>query len=280
MFDEGGQRARKRGFANTIHKKRGNGMILAVDIGNTNIVIGCMDGEKVCFVERVSTNQANTELEYVVEFRALFDLYRIGVEDITGSIISSVVPPLNNIVKSALEKLFHNAPLLVGPGLKTGLNILMDNPAQLGSDLVVNAVAGLHYYGAPIIMIDMGTATTISVVDGKKNYIGGMILPGVKVSLDSLVNRTSQLPRISLEPPKKVIGRNTIDCMKSGTVMGQAACLDGMIERIYDELGYEAPVVATGGLAGSIVPYCKRKIVCDNELTLKGLGLIYRRNAD
>ena len=148
MFDEGGQRARKRGFANTIHKKRGNGMILAVDIGNTNIVIGCMDGEKVCFVERVSTNQANTELEYVVEFRALFDLYRIGVEDITGSIISSVVPPLNNIVKSALEKLFHNAPLLVGPGLKTGLNILMDNPAQLGSDLVVNAVAGLHYYGA------------------------------------------------------------------------------------------------------------------------------------
>ena len=280
MFDEGGQRARKRGFANTIHKKRGNGMILAVDIGNTNIVIGCMDGEKVCFVERVSTNQANTELEYVVEFRALFDLYRIGVEDITGSIISSVVPPLNNIVKSALEKLFHNAPLLVGPGLKTGLNILMDNPAQLGSDLVVNAVAGLHYYGAPIIMIDMGTATTISVVDGKKNYIGGMILPGVKVSLDSLVNRTSQLPRISLEPPKKVIGRNTIDCMKSGIVMGQAACLDGMIERIYDELGYEAPVVATGGLAGSIVPYCKKKIICDNELTLKGLGLIYHKNME
>ena len=247
-------------------------MILAVDIGNTNIVIGCMDGEKVCFVERVSTNQANTELEYVVEFRALFDLYRIGVEDITGSIISSVVPPLNNIVKSSLEKLFHQTPLVVGPGLKTGLNILMDNPAQLGSDLVVNAVAGLHYYGAPIIMIDMGTATTISVVDDRKNYIGGMILPGVKV--------TSQLPRISLEPPKKVIGRNTIDCMKSGIVMGQAACLDGMIERIYDELGYEAPVVATGGLAESIVPHCKRKIVCDNELTLKGLGLIYRRNVE
>lgn len=277
---EDGQRARKRGFESTIHKMRSEGMILAVDIGNTNIVIGCMDGEKVCFVERVSTNQANTELEYVVEFRALFDLYRIGVEDISGSIISSVVPPLNNIVKSALEKLFHRAPLLVGPGLKTGLNILMDNPAQLGSDLVVNAVAGLHYYGAPIIMIDMGTATTISVVDEKKNYIGGMILPGVKVSLDSLVNRTSQLPRISLEPPKKVIGRNTIDCMKSGIVMGQAACLDGMIERIYDELGYEAPVVATGGLAGSIVPHCKREIICDNELTLKGLGLIYRKNID
>ena len=255
-------------------------MILAIDIGNTNIVIGCIDGEKVCFVERASTNLAKTELEYVVEFRTLFELYHIGMEDITGSIISSVVPPLNNIIKSGLEKMFHQAPMVVGPGVKTGLNILMDNPAQLGSDLVVNAVAGLHYYGAPIIMIDMGTATTISVVDEKKNYIGGMILPGAKVSLDSLVNRTSQLPRISLEPPKKVIGRNTIDCMKSGIVMGQAACLDGMIEHVYDELGYEAPVVATGGLAGSIVPYCKKKIICDNELTLKGLGLIYHKNME
>ena len=197
-------------------------MILAVDIGNTNIVIGCMKGEEICFVERVSTNQSGTELEYVVEFRTLLELYHIGVEDITGSIISSVVPPLNNIVKAALEKLFHKVPLLVGPGVKTGLNILMDNPGQLGSDLVVNAVAGLHYYGAPII----------SVVDEKRNYIGGMILPGVKVSLDSLVNRTSQLPRISLEAPKKVIGKNTIDCMKSGIVMGQAACLDGMIESL------------------------------------------------
>ena len=231
-------------------------MILAIDIGNTNIVIGCIEGEEVRFVERVSTNLSKTELEYVVEFRTLFDLYRISMEDISGSIISSVV------------------------GVKTGLNILMDNPGQLGSDLVVNAVAGLHYYGAPIIMIDMGTATTISVVDDRKNYIGGMILPGVKVSLESLVNRTSQLPRISLDAPRKVIGKNTIECMKSGIVMGQAACLDGMIERIFDELGYEAPVVATGGLSGSIVPYCKRKIIYDNELTLKGLGIIYHKNME
>ena len=255
-------------------------MILAIDIGNTNIVIGCIEKEQVRFVERVSTNLSKTELEYVVEFRTLFDLYRISIEDIDGSIISSVVPPLNNIVKAALQKLFRKAPLLVGPGVKTGLNILMDNPGQLGSDLVVNAVAGLHYYGAPIIMIDMGTATTISVVDDKKNYIGGMILPGVKVSLESLVNRTSQLPRISLEAPRRVIGKNTIDCMKSGIVMGQAACLDGMIERIFDELGYEAPVVATGGLSGSIVPYCKQKIIYDNELTLKGLGIIYHKNIE
>ncbi len=255
-------------------------MILAVDIGNTNIVIGCIEGEKIYFVERVSTNISKTELEYVVEFKTLFDLYQIKIEDITGCIIASVVPPLNNIVCSSMEKLLHMTPLLVGPGVKTGLNILMDNPGQVGADLIVNAVAGLHYYGAPIIMVDMGTATTISVVDDKKNYIGGMILPGVKVSLESLVNRTSQLPRISLEAPKKMIGKNTIDCMKSGIIMGQAACIDGMIERIFEELGYEADIVATGGLAGKIVPYCKKKIIYDNELTLKGLDIIYHKNVE
>lgn len=253
-------------------------MILAIDIGNTNIVIGCVEGEKVCFAERVSTDLSKTELEYVVEFKTLLELYHIGIEDISGSIISSVVPPLNNIIKACLEKLLHKAPLLVGPGLKTGLNVLMDNPGQVGADLVVNAVAGLKYYGAPIILIDMGTATTISVVDEKRNYVGGMIMPGVRISLDALANRTSQLPRISLEAPKKVIGRNTIDCMKSGMIMGQAACLDGMVERIIDELGYDVPVVATGGLAGCIVPYCKKKMVYDNELTLKGLGIIYSKN--
>lgn len=255
-------------------------MILAVDIGNTNIVIGCMEQEKVYFVERVSTNISKTELEYVVEFKTLLDLYQIKVEEITGSIIASVVPPLTNIVKASMEKLLHNVPLVVGPGVKTGLNILMDHPGQVGSDLIVNAVAGLKYYGAPIIIIDMGTATTISVVDEKKNYIGGMILPGVKVSLESLVNRTSQLPRISLEAPKKIIGKNTIDCMKSGIIMGQASSMDGMIERIWEELGCQAKVVATGGLAGCIVPYCKKEVICDDELTLKGLNIIYHKNTD
>lgn len=255
-------------------------MILAVDIGNTNIVIGCIEGEKVRFVERVSTDLSKTELEFAVEFKTLFDLYRIGIEDIKGSIISSVVPPLNNIVRSAMEKLLQVRPLLVGPGLKTGLNILMDNPGQVGSDLIVNAVAGLHYYGAPLIIIDMGTATTISVVDEKKNYVGGMIIPGVKVSLESLVNRTSQLPRISLEAPKKLVGKNTIECMKSGIVIGQAAQMDGMVERIWEEIGTQATVVATGGLAGCIIPHCKNKIIYDNELTLKGLGIIYQKNTE
>lgn len=255
-------------------------MILAVDIGNTNIVIGCIEQEKIYFEERVSTNISKTELEYVVEFKTLLDLYKIQVKDITGCIISSVVPPLTNIVKRAMEKLLHISPVIVGPGIKTGLNIMMENPGQVGSDLIVDAVAGLKYYGAPLIIIDMGTATTISVVDEKKNYIGGMILPGVRVSLESLVNRTSQLPRISLEAPKKVIGRNTVDSMKSGMILGQAACMDGMIERIWEELGYQTKVVATGGLSGCIVPHCRKEIIYDNELTLKGLDIIYRKNTE
>jgi type III pantothenate kinase len=257
-----------------------NSMILAIDVGNTNIVIGCLEGEQVKFVERVSTDLSKTELEYVVEFKTLFELYQIGIEDITGSIISSVVPPLTDILGVAIEKMLRSRPLLVGPGLKTGLNILMDNPGQVGADLIVNAVAGLKYYGAPLIIIDMGTATTISVVDEKKNYVGGMIIPGVKVSLDSLVDRTSQLPRISLDAPKKIIGRNTIDCMKSGIIIGQAAQMDGMIERIWEEIGTQAAVVATGGLAGRIIPHCKQEIIYDNELTLKGLGIIYRKNTE
>ena len=255
-------------------------MILAIDIGNTNIVIGCIEKEKIYFVERTSTNISKTELEYMVEFKILLELYQIKVKEITGCIIASVVPPLINIVRASLEKLLRISPMIVGPGLKTGLNILMDNPAQVGSDLIVNAVAGLKHYGAPLIIIDMGTATTISVVDDKKNYIGGMILPGVKVSLDSLVNRTSQLPKISLEAPRKIIGKNTIDCMKSGIIMGQAASMDGMVERVWDELGYHAKAVATGGLAGCIVPYCRHEIIYDNELTLKGLGIIYRQNVE
>ncbi len=255
-------------------------MILAIDIGNTNIVIGCLDDEKVYFVERVSTDPSKTELEYVVQFHALLEIYRIDREEITGAIIASVVPPLNNIMMAAIRKAFRTEPLLVGPGVKTGLNILMDNPASVGADLIVNAVAGLKYYGAPLIMIDMGTATTISVVDDKKNYIGGMIIPGVRVSLDALVGRTSQLPRISLEAPKKLIGKNTIDCMKSGVVIAQAAMLDGMIQRIWEDMGEKIPVVATGGLSGSIVPHCKVEIQYDNELTLKGLGEIYRKNRE
>lgn len=255
-------------------------MLLAIDMGNTNIDIGCIEGEKIYFVERISTSNFKTELEYLVDLKTIMELHDISAFDITGAIISSVVPQLTLVIKAAIEKLIKITPLIVGPGLKSGINILIDNPSQLGSDRVVDAVAALNEYGAPLINIDMGTATTICVVDKNRNYIGGQILPGVKVSLDSLVNRTSQLPRISLEAPKKIIGKNTIDGMKSGIIIGQAACIDGMIERIWEELGYQTTVVATGGLAGSIIPYCKTKIICDNELSLKGLNIIYHKNVD
>ena len=168
--------------------------------------------------------------------------------------------------------------MIIGPGVKTGLNILMDNPAQLGSDLVANAVAGIHEYPVPLIIIDMGTATTISIVDKNKNYIGGMIMPGIRVSSDTLTQRTSQLPKISLEPPKKLIGTNTIDCMKSGIVHGNAACIDGMVSRIQKDLGQKATVVATGGLAKTIVPLCEAEIILDDALLLKGLNYIYEKN--
>ena len=170
--------------------------------------------------------------------------------------------------------------MVVGPGVKNGLHIQMDNPAQVGSDLIVNAVAALHEYQPPLIVIDMGTATTLSVVDRERNYIGGMILPGIRVSLDSLVSRTSQLSKISLEAPKRLIGKNTTECMKSGVVHGNAACIDGMIERIEAELGEKATVLATGGLAQVIIPHCYHEIIVDDALLLKGLLLIYLKNQE
>ena len=212
-------------------------------------------------------------------FRSL-ELYGIDMKEIQGAIISSVVPPLVNVIKRAVAKIVHVKQLVVGPGVKTGLNICMDNPGQVGSDLVVHAVAGIRDYGAPLIVIDLGTATTISVIDEKKNYIGGMIFPGVKVSLESLVKQTSQLPRISLEAPKRTIGKNTIECMKSGIVYGQASCLDGMIDRVVEEIGVLPTIVATGDSAGVIVPHCKHTVLVDDELALKGLKIIYDKNVE
>ncbi len=253
-------------------------MILAIDIGNTNIVIGCIQGEDILFEERLSTDSTKTILEYAISFKNVLELYHLNPEDITGAILSSVVPPVTNIVKEAVRKITGLDVICVGPGVKTGLNILMDNPAQLGSDLVVNAVACIAEYKAPLIIFDMGTATTISVIDKKNNYIGGMILPGIRVSSDSLTSRTSQLPKISVEAPKKLIGSNTIDCMKSGLIYGNASCIDGMIQRIEEELGEKATVIATGGLAECIIPHCKEEIILDNVLLLKGLKLIYQKN--
>lgn len=254
-------------------------MILAIDIGNTNTVIGCCKDNEILFVERLSTDSSRTVLEYAISIKNVLELYQIQPGALKGSIISSVVPPLTNLFRDAIRKIVGKEPMIVGPGVKTGLNILMDNPGQVGSDLIVNAVAALAEHPVPLIIIDLGTATTISVVDSKKNYIGGMILPGIRVSLDSLVNRASQLHRISLEAPKRLIGKNTAECMKSGVIHGNAACIDGMIDRIEKELKTKATVIATGGLAGSIIPHCTHKIILDDALLLKGLLYIYKKNS-
>lgn len=254
-------------------------MVLAIDIGNTNIVVGCFKDNKILFRERLSTNKQSTALEYTVMFKTIFELNGISSFEFKGGIISSVVPPVTLTVKEAMERLTNKEILTVGPGIKTGLKILLDNPVQLGSDRVADGVAAINLYPVPCIMIDMGTATTISVIDKDKNFIGGLILPGLHTSLDSLANKTSQLPNISLVPPKKVIGTNTVDCMKSGIINSNAASLDGIIERIEDELGEKCTVVSTGGVAKVIIPYCKRDIIIDDDLLLKGLMIIYNKNS-
>ena len=253
-------------------------MILAIDVGNTNIVLGCIDGDECLFVERLSTVRTKTELEYAIDIKNVLDIYHIHRSDIEGGIVSSVVPQITNIVKLAVEKILKKEVMVVGAGIKTGLNIRMDNPAQLGSDLVVNAVAGIAEYPVPLLILDLGTANTVSVIDKNKNYIGGMIYPGIGVSLDSLTARASQLGGIGIEAPENIIGKNTVECMKSGIIYSSAAAIDGIIDRLQDELEGEATVIATGVLAKKIVPHCKREIILDDDLLLKGLAVIYRKN--
>ncbi len=255
-------------------------MIIAIDIGNTNIVLACTEGKDILFQERISTDLQKTDLEHAISIKTILELHHIRPEAVTGAIISSVVPPITDLIRRGLQKVTGlRDVMVVGPGIKTGLNILMDNPAQVGSDLIVGAVAGIAEYRLPLVIVDMGTATTICVIDENRNYIGGMILPGLSVSLNSLTSATSQLPRISLDPPRRLIGKNTIDGMKSGVLYGHASCLDGMIGRIEDELGQSVTCVATGGLAGSVVPLCRREIILDDTLLIKGLQIIYEKNS-
>ena len=253
-------------------------MILAIDIGNTNIVLGCIDREKTYFIERVSTVRTKTELEYAIDIKNVLDIYHIKRGDMEGAIISSVVPQITNLVRLAAEKILHKEVMVLGPGLKTGLNIQMDQPGQLGADLVADAVAGISEYQVPLIIFDMGTATTVSVVDSQKQYIGGMIRPGLQISLDALTARASQLGGISIEAPRRVIGKNTVECMKSGILYSSATSIDGIIDRIEEELGQKVTVIATGGLAKKIVPHCRQQVILDEDLLLKGLMVIYEKN--
>ena len=253
-------------------------MIIAIDIGNSNIVLGCLENGSICFEARMATDRIKTADQYCAELKTMLGLFDVDPANVEGSIVSSVVPLVQQVIVQALERLTGKPCLTVGPGLKTGLNIKIDNPAQAGSDLIVGAVAAIDAYGAPLCVIDLGTATTISVIDRDKVFRGGSIAPGVMLSLNALSSGTAQLPAISLEQPRKVVGTNTVDSMRSGLLLGAAAMLDGMLERIEDELGYSTRVIATGGLAKFIVPLCKRKMEIDDHLLLRGLDLLYRRN--
>jgi type III pantothenate kinase len=253
-------------------------MVFAIDIGNTNIVIGCFQNDTILFVERLSTNQTATALEYAVSFQSVLNIYGLHVSDIEGSILSSVVPSITNIVQRAVETITRKPCMVVGPGVKTGLKIAIDNPAQLGSDMVIAAVAALEQHNGPLVLIDMGTATTVSVLNADNAFIGGMIMPGVYISINALIDKTAQLPKVAFEPPKKLIGSNTVDSMKSGMIYGFAGSIDGLLERIEEELQMPVTAIATGGLAKVIVPHCKHTITLDDTLLLKGMRIIYRKN--
>ncbi len=253
-------------------------MLLAIDIGNTNIVIGCIENDEILFKARIATDRLRTSDQYGVEIKNMLEAFGAHKEDISDCIIASVVPPVFNSVYTGVYKVIGKQPMVVGPGLKTGLNIHVDIPSQVGSDRIVAAVAALSEYKAPLVLIDLGTATTIEVVEPENTYLGGVIFPGVMVSLDSLTSRAAQLPGISLDKPKNIIGKNTVDCMRSGMMYGTAAMLDGVIDRIAQELGHSSTIVATGGLAQFITPLCNHDIILEKDLLLKGLNIIYKKN--
>jgi type III pantothenate kinase len=253
-------------------------MVLAIDIGNTNVVIGGWEGDRLKFVSRVETDKNMTEDSYAVRIKNILEMYGVQYEKLEGSIISSVVPQVTGALAYAAGRLTGKKPLIVGPGIKTGLNIRIEDPAKLGSDLVVDAVAALAKYPKPIIFFDMGTATTVSVIDVEGYLLGGAIMPGVRTGFDALSEKASLLPHIGIEAPRDIIGKNTSECMKSGAVYGTACMIDGMAERIEEHLGQKATIVATGGNSKDIVPYCRCGIIYDGNLLLEGLIRVYRKN--
>lgn len=253
-------------------------MILAVDIGNSQIVLGYMEGLEIRKIARMATDPMRTSCEYAVAIKQIMEFDSIDCHAFEGVIISSVVTPLTETMKEALFLLTGHTALIVGAGIRTGLNIMIDNPAELGSDLVAAGVAAVADYQLPVIIVDMGTATTIEVIDAHANFLGGAIIPGIRLSLEALSNGTSKLPNVPICVPNRCIGTNTFECMQSGSIFGAAALIDGMIDRMEEELGAPATVVATGGLASTIVPHCKREILYDQDLLLRGLAIIYQKN--
>ena len=254
-------------------------MILTIEIGNSTITLGGVEGSEIRFECRINTDRVKTSDTYCIDLKTLFEIYGIDMASIEGVIIASVVPQVLNSVRTAIRKLLNTEPLVVGPGLKTGLNIRLENPGQMGADLVAADVAALSEHKPPLIVIDMGTATTMTVLDPNGAHLGGCVCPGVKISLEALTGNTSLLPGIQLDSPKQALGRNTADAMRSGIMFGTASMLDGMIDRFRAETGWDFTIVATGGLAKHIVPLCHNEIVYDRHLIIKGLARLYRDNA-
>jgi len=253
-------------------------VIVTIDIGNSNIAIGGFDGADLCFEVRISTETKKTSDEYASKILSVLAVHGVVDSEVTGAIISSVVPPLNAVIRRAVKLIWGIEPLMVGPGIKTGLNIHCDMPSSVGADLICACVAARALYGSPALIVDMGTATKMMVVDESGSFIGVSIIPGVQMGLNSLSENTAQLPKVELTPPKSVLGKNTQDSMRSGVVFGNASMIDGMIERIRNELGKDLPVYATGGIAPLIVPHCKNDVTVDGHLVLKGLNIIYTKN--
>ena len=255
-------------------------MLLAIDVGNSTTSVGLFAKEGTLqFLASLDTDSRKTADQISIDLMNLFTLYGFDYKDVTGAILCSVVPPLNFMMQKALTRLLGRPPMVVGPGVRTGLNLRLTVQTQVGADIVADAVAALEQFQPPIVTIDMGTATTIGVISEGRTYEGGLLLPGVNVSLEALSHRAAQLPDISLQHPKALIGKNTEDCMRSGIVYGTASMLDGIIDRIREQFaGQELSVVATGGNAPVIVRYCRNKILYDKYLLMEGLWTIYQKN--
>ena len=253
-------------------------MLLALDVGNTNIVVGCMEGKTPLRAFRLATRRDSTGGDYAAAISQLLELAGISRQDVEQVIISSVVPQVTRALQGTALLLTGKEPLVLGQNVRCDLPILIDQPETLGADLLAAAVGALDQFRPPLLLIDMGTATTVTVLDGEGAFRGGAIIPGVQLSLSALASHTSLLPAISLDAPPHAIGTNTVDCMKSGSILGAALLLDGMIDRMEAELGQKATVVATGGLAHCIVPICTHEILLNEDLLLYGLAVLYEKN--